>query len=247
MAPLPRRQARWIRVALPALLLAAALLLSGLGGWLLWVGEEALVPGSIPIGGTVERAGGPPIPIPGAWVKVQGENGFVVNTTVASGGTFRVAGVPYGGIELEAGAPGYSGFHESLFVSPVYTSVSGDLTNLVLSLTPGGRSNAAALITTVFPDLESLVASLWSGTAILGIAALVTGLAAVAARSGRWPLAVAAGAAVAASPVVLPILGINFLGPTISAVALAAVPVGAGVLLLALPGLGRSVPPIEPL
>ncbi len=247
MAPLPRRRARWTRPTLFALLLAAALLLSGLGGWLLWVGEQALAPGSIPIGGTVQRAGGAPIPIPGAWVKVQGENGFVVNTTVASGGTFRVPGVPYGGIELDAGAPGYSEFHESLFVSPVYTSVSGDLTSLILSLTPSGRSNATALITSLFPDLESLVADLWSGTAILGIAAVVTGVAAVTVRAGRWPLAVAAGAAVAASPVVLPILGIDFLGPTIFAVALAALPVGAGVLLLALPGLGRSVPPIEPL
>ena len=238
---LPRSPSPWRRPALLALLLAVTLLLGALGGVFAWFGSDALRPGTLTVGGTIS-----PSSAAATWVSIQGENGFKVNTTVL-GGTFSVAGVPYGGILIRAGASGYALLEFDLFFSPVYTSVTGSPTQLQLSLSPANGSSVNIIDTTAFPDLESFVAGAWSGTGLLWISALVTGLGVLGARRDRHSFIIIGGASAMAAPFALPLLGLDVISPAVTAVALAAFPVGLVVLLLVLPGFARAQPPVEPI
>jgi hypothetical protein len=238
---IPTAPSRWRRPALLALLIAATVLLAGLGGIFAWVGGDALRPGTLTVGGTLS-----PSAQPGAWVDVQGENGFNVNVSAATG-AFTVAGVPYGGVEVTAGAPGYGMEQFDLFYSPVYSSISGSPQALELDLTQGNNSGVRTVETSSFPDLEMFVATVWSGTGILWISALLTGLAVFATRRDQLPLAVVGGATAIVAPFVLPILGIDVISPATTLSALAAVPVGIVVLILTIPELARQQTPIEPI
>ena len=237
----PRPSSPWRRPALVALLLATTMLLAALGGTFAWLGSEALRPGTVTVGGTIS-----PSPLVAAWVSVQGENGFTANVS-APAGTFSIPGVPYGGVRISAGALGYSMLQVDLFLSPVYASVAGSPSKLQLSLSPANGSSVNIIDTTSFPDLESFVAGAWSGTGLLWVSALLTGLGIVAARRDRLPLVVVGGASAMAAPFALPLLGIDVISQAITAVAVACIPVGLVVLVLVLPEFTRAQPPVEPI
>lgn len=239
--PLPRPPSSWRRPTIVALLFAVTLLLGALGGVFAWLGTDALKPGTLTVGGTIA-----PAAAPGVWVAIQGENGFVVNRTVPAG-TFSISGVPFGGVLIRAGASGFAILEVDLFFSPVYRSVTGSAAQLQLSLTPANGSTVSIIDTTAFPDLETLVAGLWSGTGLLWISALVTGLGVLGARRDRTPFVVVGGASAMAAPFALPLLGIDIINEALTAVAFAAVVVGLAVLLLVLPEFARAQRPVEPI
>jgi hypothetical protein len=238
---LPRAPSPWRRPALLALLLAATLLLAALGGIFAWVGGDALRPGTFTVGGTVSPGG-----LPGAWVDVHGENGFNVNVSTASG-RFSIPGVPCGGVAVSTGATGYGTLEVDLFYTPVYSSISGSPAALQLDLVPANGSGITIVDTTEFTDLENFVATVWSGTGILWIAALLTGIGSLAARRERLPLVVVGGATAIVAPFALPILGIDVINQATTLTALAALPVGLVVLILAFPDFVRAQPPVEPI
>jgi hypothetical protein len=239
--PIPRPPDPRRRPALLALLLAAMLLLAAVGGIFAWLGSDALRPGTLTIGGTISPAGAP-----GAWVEVQGENGFNVNVTVPSGG-FSIVGVPYGGVEVSAGATGYGMLQMDLFYSPVYSSLNVSPGALQFDLSPTNGTSVSVIDTTAFPDLETFVATVWSGTGLLWILALFTGLGWAAARRDRLPLVLVGGISAMAGPFVLPILGIDVISAATTISALVAFPVGLVVLILTLPDFVRAQPPVEPI
>ncbi|MGC2289601.1 MAG: hypothetical protein WA688_07080 [Thermoplasmata archaeon] len=239
--PIPRPSSPWRRPALLALLLVATVLLATLGGIFAWVGSDALRPGTLTVGGTLS-----PYPEPSAWVDVQGENGFHVNESAATG-VFSISGVPYGGVEITAGAIGFGTLQVDLFYSPVYSSIAGSPGAIQLDLSPANGSSLTVIDTTAFPDLETFVAYVWSGTGLLWISALLTGLGLLAARRDRLPLVIVAGASAMVAPFALPLLGIDVISQAITIAAILAVPVGIVVLLIALPELARAQVPVEPI
>lgn len=239
--PIPRPPDPRRRPALLALLLAATLLLAAVGGIFAWVGSDALRPGTLTIAGTVTPAGAA-----GTWVEVLGENGFAVNVSVPTG-SFSIAGVPFGGVEVNVGAKGFGTIELDLFYSPVYSSLTGSPGSLQFDLSTANSSSVSIIDTTAFPDLESFVATVWSGTGLLWILALFTGLGWLAARRDRLPLVVVGGISAMAGPFVLPILGIDVISTATTLSALVALPVGLVVLILTLPDFARAQPPVEPI
>lgn len=239
--PIPRPPNPRRRPALVVLLLAAVLLLTALGGIFAYVGGDALQPGTLTIGGHLTPAGAV-----GGWVDVHGENGFSVNESVPAG-AFEVFGVPYGGVQLSAGAIGFSVLEVDLFLSPVYSSITGSPRNLDLDLNAQNGTSINIVDTTSFPNLESFVATVWSGTGILWITAGLVGLGLVAARRDRLPLVVLGGASAMISPFVLPLLGIDVVSEAVTAAALVAFPLGLAVLALTMPDFARAQPPVEPI
>lgn len=237
--PVPRPPDPRRRLALLALLLAATLLIVVVGGIFAWMGSDALRPGSMTIGGTIL-----PSTARGAWVEVQGENGFYVNVS-APVGTFSIPGVPYGGVEVSAGATGYGVTQIELFYSPVYSSISGSPSAIQIGLSPANGSSESIVDTTPFPDLENFVASVWSGTGLLWILAALTGAGWASARRDKFPLIVIGGVSAMGAPFVLPILGIDIISLATTVSALVALPVGLVVLILAVPELARAQPPVE--
>jgi hypothetical protein len=239
--PVPRPPSAWRRPTLLALLIVATVLFATLGGIFAWVGGDALQPGTLTVGGTLGPSG-----VPSAWVDVQGENGFHENESAANG-VFSIAGVPYGGVEITAGAIGYTTLQVDLFYSPVYSSITGSPAAIELELTPTNGSSLSIVDTTAFPDLETFVAYVWSGTGLLWIASLLTGLGVVAVRRDQLPLIVVGGATAMVAPFALPILGIDVVNQAITISAVLALPLGLVVLILALPELARAQPPVEPI
>jgi hypothetical protein len=247
MGSLPKPPSRWTKPALAAILVAGVIFLAVLGGWLTWVGNEALRPGSVTVGGQIRSTQSPGLPITDAHVSIQGENGFTAHVVTDANGRFAVPRVPFGGVELDAAAAGYSPLHVELFASPVYTSVAGGMGNLGIGLAPGNASNSTSVSTTPFPTLESLVATLLSGTGLFVIGALVGAFGAWAAWRGRLPMAVAAGATLVAAPAVIPLLGLLSVTPALAELGFLPLPLGLMALLLTVPALARQEPPPEPL
>ena len=239
--PVPAPPSARRRPAMLALLLAATLLLAGVGGVFAWLGSDALRPGTFTMAGIVTPAGAF-----GTWVRVQGENGFSVNVSAPTG-TFSIAGVPYGGVSITADATGYALTVVDLFISPVYSSVAGGARDLSLVLSPANGSSLTIIDTTAFPDLENFVATVWSGTGLLWVAALFTGLGVAAVRRDRLPLVVVGGASAVVAPFVLPLLGIDVVSAWLTGLDLIALPVGLIVLVLALPPFVRAQSPVEPI
>ena len=135
-----------------------------------------------------------------------------------------------------------------LFLSPVYSSITGSPQQLTLALGHSVNGTAVTVVdTSAFPDLETFVATVWSGTGLFWIAALFTGLGAVSARLDKLPLAVVGGATALVAPFIIPLLGINVVSEVLTAVALVVLPLGIGILLLALPPFARAQAPIEPI
>jgi hypothetical protein len=224
-----------------SLLIACTLLLAALGGALAWVGSDALRPGTLTLGGSVSPAGASNV-----WVDVQGENGFAMNVSVPAG-AFSVPGVPFGGVQITASATGFQTLIVDLFLSPAYSSVTGSTTSFQLDLSPANGSSVSIIDTTSFPDLENFVATLWSGTGLLWIAALFTGFGILAVRRDGLPLVVVGGASAVIAPFVLPLLGLTVVSEALTAVSLVALPLGLVVLAVVLPPFVRAQPPVEPI
>lgn len=204
------------RLATLLLVVVTLLLLAG-AGLLLDEGAQAVPAHGYTVGGTVTAgtANGSSVgPLAGAWVNISGENGFLRSLRTGTEGRFLVHGVPAGGITVSAAAPGEAPVTLDLFADPVYSSPSGPLTNLALTLRPGTPSEAATYEETAYPDLESLLAVLLSGSTLLGIAAAVGAVGIVeVARHERYTWAVAGGSAGGLAPLVLVELGLNGIAP----------------------------------
>lgn len=239
--PVPRPPDPRRRLALWALLMVATLLIAVVGGVFAWVGSDALRPGTMTVGGTIL-----PSTAPSTWVEVAGENGFEANVS-APRGIFSIPGVPYGGVTVTAGATGYGIVQVEMFYSPVYSSITGSPSSIQIDLSPANGSGVSVINTTPFPDLENFVASVWSGTGMLWILAALTGLGWAAARRDRLPLVVVGGVSAMGAPFVLPILGIDAISLATTISALIALPAGLVVLILSVPELARTQPPVEPL
>jgi DNA-directed RNA polymerase subunit RPC12/RpoP len=200
----PRHSAR--RAAGFGLVLATAMLI-GVAGGLLYEGAAAMTPAHFSVGGTVEES--PRLAGVGATASVvlYAENGFTERTSTEPGGTFSFPNVPQGGVALNVSAPGYAPVNVSLFLSTVYIA-GGSATGISIVLVPGSDGNGTEQIVSPFSDMESFVASIWSGAFLLLVAAVLTGIGAVATfRTDRPPLGAAAGFATLAAPIGLILLG----------------------------------------
>jgi hypothetical protein len=202
--PLPRPLSRGPRLVTLGSLITAVLVLWAIAGLLGIVGGTALSGGSFVAGGTVVGAQGP---VPFAHLAISGENGFRADVIAGAAGQFVVPDVPNGGLTLNATAPGYGPTVLSVFVSPVYTSAGGNPRDLVVQLYAGSPSSIPNVVTdSPFPDLETFVTSLWSMTALWGLAGVVVVFGTwTLVRTGKPTRGVIAGAAAVTAPAV-PIL-----------------------------------------
>jgi len=196
-------------------LIAVAVLAVVLGGFLAALGTEAPASGSYAVSGTVfERvAGGGVLPAVGASVVLTDESPTHQTVLTSASGGFSFSGVPTGGISLNITQPGYAAVSLVTFASSVYDAGT---TGLSVTLTPGSSANVTTLALTPFPDLESFLASIGSGVLLLGLVAVVGGVAAVVtARSDRPAVGVVGGAAGVLAPLALYFLALGGVFPTL--------------------------------
>jgi hypothetical protein len=188
-----------------------------LGGILIVFGSEALGPGSFVVSGSVVESapGGGVVPAMGALVNLTTDSGRSVLLHTGAAGTFSFSSVPVGGISLNVSLPGYAPVTVTTFASSVYSTQT---TGISVSLVPGGLANGTTVTLSPFPDLESFVASIGSAVALLGIVAVVGGIAAVVtARSDRPAVGVVGGAAGLLAPAALYFLAIGGIFPALTA------------------------------
>ncbi|HEV2316446.1 MAG TPA: carboxypeptidase-like regulatory domain-containing protein [Thermoplasmata archaeon] len=207
MPALPRAVGPTYYRTVGAFLVLTTVLLAVVAVGYLWQGESALAPHPYAIAGHVFGRTGPDnstAPLAGARVNLSGESGFRASMTTDPSGGFAFYGVPAGGITLNVTAAGYSPLQVGLLADPVYSSPAGNLTSFGLVVGPAGSGGGATIVETPFPNLESLVASLWSGGILVILAALVAALGTgFYLRRGRLSWGVAAGAAGAVAPAAL--------------------------------------------
>ncbi|GEM_PF-7075626 len=236
--PAPRAPNPKLTPATAIVLVGLTVLLAALAGILGGTGAAALGPATYQIGGTVE---GLPGETP-ATVHVLGEAGFNATVTTGPGGQFEVPGVPAGGVLLNITAPAFDATLVSLFLSPVYSSVS-DPSNLRVSMVPGSPQNSTAEGTVVYGDMEGFLTGVWSGAGVVAIAAAVAGIAAVAAYRRSGPTWVVAGAAAAAvAPFALVALGVAAAFPLVELPLFVLVAAGVTALTLGLVDFAWAVP-----
>ena len=213
--PLPRRPRVRMRRLAQAALVGVAVLAVVLGGILAVLGTEATAPGTYVVSGTVDLQlpGGGTIPASGATVVLTDEKpGKVVQRTSSSGG-FSFSGAPVGGISLNVSAAGYAPVTVVTFASSIYDAGT---TGLIVTLVPGTSANGTTVALSPFPDLESFLASIGSGVALLAIVAVVGGVAAlVTARSDRPAVGVVGGSAGLLAPLALYFLALGDVFPTL--------------------------------
>ena len=222
----PRRpRVRVRRMAQVALVIVAALAV-GLAAAFVALGWEALGPASYDVSGTVlEQTSSRQVAAVGATVILTVNGGPPTRTSTDFEGRFTFADVGSGGIALNVTAPGYAPVTVQTFASPVYRTAT---TGLTVVLVPGTSSNATTVALTPFPDLETFVASIGSGAALLGIVALLGGWAAVVtARSNRPAVGVVGGASGLVAPVALFFLSLGGVFPDLLAVTTALAAAGA--------------------
>lgn len=193
------------------LLIGITVVLLILAGGLFSQGAAALPGHSYVVAGHVTAApgvGSPAGPVSGARVNLTGEDGFSAVTYTAPNGAFRVGGVPTGEITINVTAVGFSPLVMELFASRPY-SAPASVSDLALQISAGNDSTSTIEVLTPFSSLENFLATLWSGTAVLGLAAVVSAAGAVRLL-GRERLAygVAGGMAGALAPIVLYTLGV---------------------------------------
>lgn len=232
----PLRSTRWrTRGLATAVLLASVIVAAGLGGMLVYEGWAAMAPRSFAVGGTVYESptGGPGVePAAGATVTLVDDAGATYSVVTGSTGSFSFEGIRPGGVELNVTLAGYSTVLVQTFVSAVYVA-GGSPGGLAIVLDPGPASNETVVDLTPFPSLESFVATIWSGAALLGLAAIVAGVAAVVTwRADRPAPGVAGGAAMIAAPLALEILSVGVVEPLVVDVSLALAALGAVVLVV---------------
>jgi hypothetical protein len=232
------------------LLLVATATLVLVGLLALLTGFGALPSHSYTVNGTVGTtpvSGGSFTPIPGAQVTVTGENAFRAVVLTDANGAFSVPGVPSGAVGVNVTAAGFSPVQEELFDSPIYSAPSDGATGLHVSLNSGGPSEGTYLQLSDFPSLESLVATLWSGAILFGVAStvcVVSGLRDLRRDRPAW--GVAGGAAAALAGLLLPDLGISSIVP--EGILLASIGATCGVLAFAASAfrLAARSPPVGP-
>jgi len=231
--PMPRpRVPRWrARRSVAAALLAIAVVGAALAAVLVYDGYDATRPASFVVDGTVvQSVGGADRPVAGATVVLTNDAGHATNELTTLDGSFSFTAVPPGGVSLNVTAAGFAPLTVSTFVSLAW---GGPATGLVVVLTPGSAANASSVALAPFPDLEQFVASAGSGAILLGIIALVAGVAAILTfREDRPPIGVVGGAAGVVAPLVLYYLSLSSAFPLLED--LSALLAGAGSFALAL-------------
>lgn len=221
--PVPRRPRVRMRRIAELCLIAIAVVAVIVGSFLFVLGSEASSSGSFVVSGTVyDRLGsGGEVPASDANLVLTTESGARLTTVTNPGtGAFAFPGVPVGGLTLNVSQSGYAPVTVTTFASSVYDSGTSGLS---ITLVPGSEGNGTAVALSPFPDLESFLASIGSGVAILGlVAALGGGAAIVTARADRPAVGVVAGFAGLLTPAALNFLSLSGVFP--------AVLIGAAVL-----------------
>jgi len=193
-------------------LAAVAALAIVLGAFLAILGAQALGPGTYAVSGTVAEQGllGN-TPAVGATVTLTNDAGQRTTQNTGADGSFSFSNVAPGGISLDIRQPGYAWVTILTFASPVYST---SLTGLSILLVPGNSANATTQTLSPFPNLESFVASIGSGVALLGVVAIFGGVAAVVTgRSDRPAVGVVGGASGLLAPVALYLLALGGVFP----------------------------------
>ncbi|MCI4317211.1 MAG: carboxypeptidase-like regulatory domain-containing protein [Thermoplasmata archaeon] len=229
--PAPRGPSARLPLVSMVILAATTILLLGVAGLLIYGGATSLHPGRYAIAGTVTDPNG--TPIAGAVVKLTGSDGFATTVLADGTGAFSFPNVPGGNITVNASAPGYSPQALELFLSPTYTAAEGGATSLRMTLYPGPPGAPATEIETAFPDLESLIATLWSGAIVLGAAAMVCATGAyLGRRDASRPVAVAGGVSAVLAPFSFVVLGLTTVFPNLTYVGAVLVALGVTVVTL---------------
>jgi hypothetical protein len=208
---LPRPQVpRWrARRAAAGALIGVVILAGVFGGVLGYYGALAPAPGNYAVSGTVDRelGGGATGPAPGATILLTEEGGKTLVQSAAPDGSFAFSGVPTGGISLNVSLPGYAPVTVDTFASSVYDAGT---TGISVTLVAGGLGNGTTVSFTPFSDLESFLASIGSGVALLGLVAVVAVVAAVLTlRQDRPALGVVGGGAGLLAPLALYLLDLG--------------------------------------
>jgi len=205
----PLRVPRWRTRPAVAIALVGVVVTAVLVGALLTVNVwNATSPARYSVAGTVleEVGGGRWAPALGATVVLTNDRGVSLSERVPANGTFLFLGVPSGGITVNATLPGYAPYEVDTFASPVYNAGT---TGIGLRLVPGGPENTTTEVLSTFPNMESFLSSVGGAVALLGLAAAVAGVAAVATlRRDRLSLGVVGGGAGVALPFALYLLGL---------------------------------------
>ncbi len=237
------------RIGAILLVVVAALLLAGAAGYLIQ-GASALPNHPYRVAGRVMAAnpnGTASVPLAGAVVALRGENGFRASTVTDPAGRFDFTGVPSGGISINVTAPAYAPVTVVIFADPVYSSPTGHPTNLTVDVSPGAASAGSTLEESPFPDLEQFVATVWSGTSILVLGAVVALVGAARAyRRDRPAWGAAGGVAGLIAPAGLYLLGLLGLFPLLDVLmVLVAVLGGVAAVVLAyrLTAISLPMPP----
>jgi len=207
--PLPRRP----RVPLPRLaratLVGVVVLAVVSAAILATYGTEATGPASYTVSGTVylewkTNGYGPGGVRPTVLLTVDNGRTFVNQTN--TDGQFSFSNVPVGGITLNVTAPGFASTTVYTFASPVYNAGTTDL-SITLDQNP---ANATTVTLSQFPNLETFLASIGSAIVLLGIVALIAGIAVARPKpTDRPAIGVAAGVAAMLIPVVLYFLALD--------------------------------------
>ena len=208
--PVPRAPGRRLFTLVAFTLVACTVLLAGVGGVLAFWGANALAPGTFSLSGRVladPSDGASPYPLAGAYVNLTDEHGSVQHRITNFSGAFSFAGIPAGSALVNVSAPGWAPFVVEVFLSASYVATMQG-PGIIATLQPTSVSNGTTLAESPFADLESFLASLWSATVLLGIAAVIAAFGAAAALRGRRPaLGAAGGAAAMVAPAALFLLG----------------------------------------
>ncbi|HYA58627.1 MAG TPA: carboxypeptidase regulatory-like domain-containing protein [Thermoplasmata archaeon] len=208
----PPRIPRWrarsaVAVALAVVTVAAA----AFGGLLVYWSVLAAGPSEFTVDGHVfDTTAGGPVPANGALVVLHAEGNQVLRATVGPDGSFDFRDVPAGGVVLNVSQTGYVPASVSTFVSTVYDAGT---TGLSVTLTPGS-GNVTVSNLSPFTDLESFLAALGGAAVVLGLVALIAGLATVATvRADRPALGVVGGSAGLLTPLALHFLSLDTIFP----------------------------------
>jgi hypothetical protein len=213
-------------------LVGVVVLAAALGAVLGYYGVAAAAPGSYPVSGTVDRTlpGGGTAPAVGATVTLTKDGGGTISETTAPNGAFSFSGVPTGGIALTVNLSGYAPVTVDTFASSVYDAGT---TGILVTLGFGGAGNGTTVSLSPFTNLESLLAAIGSGIVLLGLVAVVAGVAAVLTlRHDRPVLGVIGGGAGLLAPFALYLSQLSAPFPTLVAASAILAALGGFVLML---------------
>ncbi|MGP8077466.1 MAG: carboxypeptidase regulatory-like domain-containing protein [Thermoplasmata archaeon] len=234
------RAPRWrIAPAIAIALAVVAIASATLGGALAYYGVAATAGGSYTISGTVEQTGGGGADH--ATVNLTDDAGTRAPYAVGPSGRFSFTGVPSGGVSLNISLSGFAPVTVLTFVSPVYDAGSQGIT---VTLVPGALQNGTTVVLAPFSNLENFLASVYGAAALLGLAALIAGAAAVATFHHRHRTAgVIGGGAGISAPAVLYLLGLFPAFPIVAAGTAVAAGFGAFALAVTAVDLYRAGTP----